>query len=100
MESLQARRAAIKSKMAVAKTQERMNKMGSSIAGVGQSMSALRRMEEKANRLLDEASALSQLITAPQDSMDDLMAKYDSPSGGEDSAVDDELAALKEKMGL
>lgn len=100
MESLQTRRAAIKSKMAVAKTQERMNKMGSSIAGAGESMSAFDRMEEKANRMLDEASALSELNAPKEGDIGDLMAKYDDPTQGGTSAVDDELAALKAKMGL
>lgn len=98
MSNLEARRAAIKSKIAVAKTQERMNKLGSSISGAGESMSAFDKMEEKANRMLDEASALSELNAPKDDGIDDLMSKYDG--GSEDSVVDDELAALKAKMGL
>lgn len=99
MNNLEARRAAIKSKMAVAKTQEKMNKLGSSISGAGESMSAFDKMEEKANRMLDEASALSELNASKNDNIEDLMSKYDD-GGSADSAVDDELAALKAKMGL
>ncbi len=97
MDSLRARRDAIKAKVAVAKTQEKMNQMGSSIAGAGDAMSAFDRMEEKAERMLDEANALSDLNTTG-DSVEDLAKKYDDTTT--DTAVDDELAALKAKMGL
>lgn len=97
MESLQAKRDAIKAKVAVAKTQEKLNKIGSSVSGAGDAMAAFDRMEEKANRMLDEANALSEL-NASGDSIDDLTKKYDSDDSA--SSVDDELAALKAKMGL
>ncbi|WVP29670.1 PspA/IM30 family protein [Bacillus licheniformis] len=90
---LEARRAAIKAKWTAAKTQERMNKLGASAANANHSMSAFGRMEEKANRALDEANAMAELNAAPQDDIEDLKAKYDSPSN-----VDDALAALKAKM--
>lgn len=97
LENLQAKRDAIKAKVAVAKTQEKMNKMGASISGAGEAMAAFDRMEEKANRMLDEANAMSQLNDTG-DSIDDLTRKYDLDEGT--SSVDDELAALKAKMGL
>ncbi|CAM3969305.1 PspA/IM30 family protein [Lederbergia lenta] len=90
---LEARRTIIKGKMAVAKTQERLNKMGSSISGANQSVSAFGRMEEKVNKALDEANAMAELNTNPKDDIKDLMTKYDSNTG-----VDDELAALKAKL--
>lgn len=96
LENLQAKRDAIKAKVAVAKTQEKMNKMGSSIAGAGEAMAAFDRMEEKADRMLDEANAMSQL-NQKEDSIEDLTRKYDLDDS---SSVDDELAALKAKMGL
>lgn len=97
MDKLKAKRDAIKAKVAVAKTQEKMNKMGSSISGAGDAMAAFDRMEEKADRMLDEANAMSEL-NSTADSIDDLAAKYDDTVNS--SAVDDELAALKAKMGL
>ena len=97
LDNLQAKRDAIKAKVAVAKTQERMNKMGFSIAGAGEAMAAFGRMEEKANRMLDEANAMSRHNDSG-DSIDDLARKYDSDDSS--SSVDDELAALKAKMGL
>lgn len=96
MSDLQARRDAIRAKIAVAKTQERLNKVGSSVAGVSNNLSAFDRMEEKADRMLDEANAMADLNTE-KDDLEDLAAKYDDDS--KTSAVDDELAALKAKLG-
>ena len=97
MESLQAKRDAIKTKVAVAKTQEKLNKIGSSVAGAGDAMAAFDRMEAKADKMLDEANALSELNKSG-DSVDDLTKKYDTDESV--SGVEDELAALKAKMGL
>lgn len=94
--SLNERRDAIKAKMAVAKTQEHMNKMTSSFDGAANSMAAFDKWEAKADKMLDEANAMSEL-NSKEDSVDALAAKYDVP---ETSVVDDELAALKAKMGL
>ena len=96
MGELQSRRDAIRAKVAVAKTQERLNKVGSSVAGVSNNLSAFDRMEEKANRMLDEANAMSELNTT-KDDVADLAAKYDEDSSN--TGVDDELAALKVKLG-
>ena len=96
MGELQSRRDAIRAKVAVAKTQERLNKVGSSVAGVSNNLSAFDRMEEKANRMLDEANAMSELNTT-KDDVADLAAKYDEDSSN--TGVDDELAAIKAKLG-
>ncbi|MBQ4522999.1 MAG: PspA/IM30 family protein [Lachnospiraceae bacterium] len=95
---LNARKDAIKAKVAVAKTQEKMNKMTSKIGSATNSMNAFDRMEEKANKMLDAANAMAELNAQPKDEIDDLAAKYDTV--GTDSTVDDELAALKAQMGL
>lgn len=98
IDQLNAKKASIKAKMAAAKTQQRMNKIGSSAAGVANDMSAFDRMEDKANQMLDEANAMSELNkTAAESSIDALTSKYDSPAN--DSSLDDELAALKAQMG-
>ena len=96
MGELQSRRDAIRAKVAVAKTQERLNKVGSSVAGVSNNLSAFDRMEEKANRMLDEANAMSELNTT-KDDVADLAAKYDEDSSN--TGVDDELEALKARLG-
>ena len=95
---LNARRDSIKAKVRVAKAQERINEMGSSMSGAQASMSAFDRMEAKANNMLDKANAMAELnSSAEADSLDDLAAKYDSAPT---AAVEDELAALKAKMGV
>ena len=96
---LRARKAAIKAKVATAKAQERLNSIGSSVTGANNSMAAFSKMEAKANKMLDEANAMAELNQSQEDSdIDNLAAKYDSAP--QDAAVDDELAALKAKMGL
>ncbi|MBM7715954.1 phage shock protein A [Bacillus thermophilus] len=90
---LEARRAMLKSKAAVARTQERMNKMGSSVTGANASMSAFGRMEEKVERALDEANAMAELNMAPKDDIEELTAKYDRKPD-----VEDELTALKKQL--
>ena len=57
---LNARKDAIKAKVAVAKTQEKMNKMTSKIGSATNSMNAFDRMEEKANKMLDAANAMAE----------------------------------------
>lgn len=94
---LNAKRDAIKAKMAVAKTQEKMNKMGASIDGAAATLSAFDRMEAKANKMLDEANAMAELNKGADSDIDSLTRKYEeTPSSG----VEDELAALKAKMDL
>lgn len=92
---LESRRDTIKSKMAVAKTQERINQMGASFDGSVNSISAFERMEAKADKALDQANAMAELNSKPKDETDDLAAKYDKAP---DSSVDDELAALKASL--
>ncbi len=94
---LNARRDSMKAKIQVAKTQEKMNKMTSSVTDSASSLAAFDRMEAKANKMLDQANAMAELNTAPTDEISDLTEKYDSSPS---SDVDDELAALKAQMGL
>lgn len=91
---LESRKDMIKGKMAVAKTQERINKIGSSVTSANNSISAFDRMEAKANKMLDAANAMAELNQGPKDDIEDLTAKYAT-----NSAVDDELAALKASLG-
>lgn len=99
IDSLEARRAAIKATMKAAKAQERINEVGASFKGAGNDMAAFDRMEAKANKMLDEANAMAELNKSQEDTdVDALAAKYDEQPAN--TAVDDELAALKAKMGL
>lgn len=95
---LNARRDAIKAKVQVAKTQEKLNKIGASLNGAQDSLSAFDRMEAKANKMLDEANAMAELNTGANGNFEDLKSKYDSDPAS--SGVDDELAALKAQMGM
>ena len=74
--TLNSRRQAVKAKMAVAKTQERVNKMGASADKLQGSMGAFERMEEKADRMLDEANAMSELSSQAVDEAQALEEKY------------------------
>ena len=99
IDSLNAKRDAIKAKLAVAKTQERLNQVGASVAGAENNMSAFARMEAKADRMLDEANATAELnIDAEASNIENLAAKYDDVQT--DAVVDDELAALKAQLGM
>ncbi len=95
---LNAKKDTIKAKIAVAKTQEKINKMGSSVAGAENSMSAFARMEAKADKMIDQANAMSELNASSEAAdISNLTAKYDeSPQTAQ---VDDELAALKAQLG-
>ncbi len=91
--TLNERKAAIKAKIAAANTQEKLNKLAGSTPGSG-AASSFERMEEKANRMLDEANAKAEL-NMPQSDMPDT-SKYDDMDKA--ANVQDELAALKERL--
>lgn len=98
IEQLKSRREAIKAKVAVAKTQDKVNKMSSAGDRAAGAMSAFDRMEAKADEMLDRSNAMSELSSEPADAAAELEKKYaDSAST---AAVDAELARLKEEMGL
>ena len=107
---LNARRDSIKAKLATAKMQNRINELGGAVGTAKTNLGAFARMEDKANRLLDEANAMAELNTAPIDEIDNLMSKYDTVAhssiedelavlkGESSSVIDDELAALKSDL--
>lgn len=94
IESLEGRKAAVKAKVSTAKAQQTVNK---AMAGMNSaaSVSAFERMEAKANRMLDEAAAEAEL-NADTGSTEDLAKKYASAS----ASVDDELARMKQELGV
>ena len=97
--SLKSKRDMLKAKVKVAETQKKINQMGSGLADAGNNMAAFDRMEDKVNKMLDEANAMSELNASSEgNSIEELAKKYDAQSGN--SSVDDELAALKAEMGL
>lgn len=90
------RKAAIRAKAAMVKSQQKANEMRTDLGGG--SMAAFDALEEKLNRKLDEAEAMTEL-NQKQDTVSDLMAKYDADKSAKDSAVAEELAGLKAKLG-
>lgn len=90
---LESRKDMIKGKIAVAKTQDRINKIGSSVSSANSSISAFDRMEQKANKALDQANAMAQLNASGQDDIKELAAKYAAKTD-----VDNELEALKASL--
>lgn len=97
IEALKARREMIQAKVAVAKTQKKLNEVSSSVGKSEGAMSAFERMEDKADRMLDEATAMSELNTEPIDEAKKLEDKYASGGG---ASVDEELENLKKELGL
>lgn len=95
---LNARKNEIKAKIQQAKLQEKMNNMTSSVTGAA-SISKFDDIEAKANAMLDKANAMQELNQVNDGGIDDLMSKYDSTTDNT-SSVDDELAALKDSLGL
>jgi phage shock protein A len=91
---LESRKDMIKGKLAVAKAQERVNKMTSSVANANDSMASFSKYEDLADKAIDKANAMSELNKSTTDnSIKDLTEKYSSNSN-----VDDELEALKASL--
>lgn len=96
LKQVEDRKAAIRAKAAMVKSQQKANEIKSDLGG--SSLAAFDALEEKLNRKLDEAEAAAELNTK-KDDMADIMAKYDDDATVQDSGVEDELAALKAKLG-
>jgi len=96
--SLETRKAAIKAKVAVAKTQEKVNEITSGAEKAGGTMEAFERMEAKADQMLDQANAMTELNAKKSDNAESLADKYEK--AGSTAEVDDALAKLKAEMGL
>ncbi|MDE7257685.1 MAG: PspA/IM30 family protein [Lachnospiraceae bacterium] len=96
---MKSKRDMLKAKAKVAQTQRKINEMGAGLESAGNNAAAFDRMEEKVNKMLDEADAIGELNkSASGNDIDDLTSKYDTADTGSD--VDDELAALKAEMGM
>ena len=96
IEELEQRKDAAKAKISMAKAQEQINKTAAK-ANSTISLDAFNAYEAKAERMLAEANAEAEL-DAETVSAEDLADKY--ASGGDSASIDDELAALKAKLGM
>lgn len=98
---LKSRQSMLKAKLSVAETKKKMNKLSSGIDEAGNHMAAFAKVEEKINRMMDEADAMEELNGLPEEEKNDIDAleeKYEHMT--DESALDDELAALKAQMGM
>ena len=93
---LTVRKNEIKSKIKMAKSAQKINTLTSS-SGTSGKISAFNAMEEKANKMLDEANAMADLNMEPIDEAKALEEKYASMGN---ASVDEELTKLKEELGL
>ena len=96
IEELEQRKDAAKAKISLAKAQEQINNSAAK-ANSTINTDAFNKYEQKAERMLAEANAAAEL-DAQDVSVEDLTEKY--AGSGNDASVDDELAALKEKLGI
>ena len=96
--SLETRKAAVKAKVAVARTQEKVNEITSGAEKASGTMEAFERMEAKADQMLDQANAMTELNAKKNDTAESLADKYEK--AGSTAEVDDALAKLKAEMGL
>lgn len=97
IEALQSRRASIKATMAVANTQQTVNRAMDAYGNASGSLAGFERMEAKAQQMLDEANAIAELNESADSEIEDLEKKYGAAGS---KSVDDELAALKAELGV
>ena len=94
---LEIRKDAIKTKISVAKAQEKMNEATKGI-NTASNLAAFEALEEKADKMLDASSAMMTLNEETKTADADSVArKYES---GTSASVEDELAKLKAEMGM
>ncbi len=93
---LEQRRKNVKSKVAVAKTQQKLNKVAGTMNTASNSMRAFEKMEQKADNMLDVANSTAELNSDYNEELENLENKYNNPS----SNVDEELEKMKKEMGL
>lgn len=96
IEELERRKDAAKAKISMAKAQDQINRTAAK-ANSTVNMDAFNKYEQKAERMLAESNAAAELDTQVA-SADDLTEKY--TSSADSASVEDELAALKAKIGI
>lgn len=98
IEILKSRKESIKAKVAVAKTQQKVNEFESGTKKAATAMAAFDRMEEKAEGMIDKAEAISELgEVVVSTEAEDIIRKYESTVS--DASVEAELAELKKALG-
>lgn len=98
IENLESKRDSIKAKMVTVKAQKHMNQVLLGGDKAVASIDAFERYEAKADKMLDEAAAMTELNkTADDNTADSLLDKY---KNGGSADVDDELEKMKKELGL
>ena len=92
IQTLEGRKEQIKSTMTVAKTTEKLNKLGDPLSRASSVGDKFIDMQEKANRMLDEAQAKTELNAPVESKADSLAKKY---KGASDPDIEAELNRLK-----
>jgi phage shock protein A len=92
IQTLEGRKAQIKSTVAIARTTEKLNKIGDPTGKASAIGDKFTDMEAKANRMLDEAQAKSELNAPAENGAESLAKKYANAS---DSDIEAELSRLK-----
>jgi len=95
IKALDAKKATIKGKAAVAKTQETINRVGSTSDRFAGTAGRMNDLEARVDARLDKAMAEAELNAGPPDDASALEAKYDS---GCPASVEDELARLRAEL--
>ncbi len=96
IETLNSKREALKAKIAVAKTQEKMNSLNGEKATAA--FDSFARMEDRIDQALDRADAMNELNAKPVDNAAELEKKY--AASAKESAVSAELEQLKKELNL
>lgn len=96
VQELEQRRKNVKSKVAVARTQEKLNKVANSMNTASNAMNAFEKMEAKANNMLDKANSTAELNSNSNEEFESLEDKYNNPS----TVVEEELEKMKKELGL
>lgn len=97
VETMENRKSILKGKLASAKAQETVNKMGAKSSKYGATMGKMDSMEEKINKRFNVAMSEGELMEGPKDEAADLLSKYQT---GSSSSVSSELDALEQELGL
>lgn len=97
LQILEQRRDLAKSKISMAKAQEATNSARSNISKISKSTDTFAKYEEKADRALAKSRAAMDLDEGAAGT-DDLISKYAGGAGN--ASVNDELAAMKARLGL
>ena len=100
LNELNRRKAAIQAKLKIAEAQKKVNEVAAASATnhAEASLNAFARMEEKVDKMLDEANAMAELTVEPTDETIAAEARYYEAVSN--SKVDAELEAMKAELGL